>query len=1394
VPLYQLPAHLSTFPPRWPFPRGDLYHWIPLLNRFDRILELFNQEYGLKDQIQTRSFERQLLVKGDEEPGQVYIHPSGDDLDALGFGREGDRELVEAVLTFSRMLLENCGNRSLYSSSGQLNDILNTTSLSLLNCTLRLGVRLAQRYHASRQRTVGSTSHINSALLLSHYNINLDKIQKLAAPFVKSLPPAEPAQPLSPVAPGKGKEKVTSGGNGALGRVNSVIPVHATDLVALAKGAPAPVSNSTGSEAADGKKPVRTGDAGWDDWGGVWLSYYVNTSSTTGDAKKPAIHGAGIGPAPQLPATPTPSRRNTSLGQHQTPRHSRLSSSEDSPSVQSTGSAQALEEARPGGMKTVEIPYARLSTSTPFELLKTHLPEVPQESHYDLLTRLRVASALTTSLATRREILAVRILAIVNLAYVHPEVVFQQKVLQQDSDEPRRLQLAYQLAELVHPPGDRDAGIPRWLQTLALGGLEALAKHKTKAPDVCSALSVNVTHGVLLYVVRKAVAEMRVEHNDAESLDEDEWREALFSLLSFLPSTARTGEALVSAGLIPILVEVLTIRTSKAERNHPKVLNVLDTFVYNVRDAFQSLANSKGLDAISDLVAFEVDSAFTEARNGGGIPVEYRNQATDYDIPYFQQQTLRALFKFMHHMMGHSGGNFDRLLRNLIDSSQLLGGLRIVLKNAEVFGANVWSGAVNILSSFIHNEPTSYAVIAEAGLSKGLLEAVTCKDIIIPEEDKKEPGEGTRDESEHGPSAVVEEAVDSGDAGSSEPHLTPDKTADKTEPGEKVIIPRDRPLARGILPASDTISCIPQAFGAICLNSAGMKLFQASDALESFFEVFESPEHVRCMDSETDLPGILGSSFDELVRHHPQLKSSVLDSVFAMVVRVGCFVRSRASEKGVGTKLWVEGEDGKLHVSGGWGALAEKQNDMAPMTENSRDAEREPAVIRDEGGDIEMNDADTTVVPCHSGGAASPGRAATYEDVVEMEDEKGVPSVSVYLEVVAKFLGGFFSNTSLCCAFIDMGGVEYILDFCMLHSLPFDFSNRPASQAIARVVHALVEQKPHLVIPSLLHRTQTAVDLLKPFVNHEEKAAYFAPLTNRENSNFPEVEGSSLLAAEDVKENGTVYAKNLVVVLNLCHVLAESFSQPMFNHRSTNTIFTQVNLTDMYQRLVEDLGKLHRSCVWEEIVMETSLPELWNGATRLEGYGLGSSEADNIMGLVNVDGEAQASADAPSGTSEIEPIAESSVRAAPANGASMTKAEDKAAAIKRDEATAQFKNVRTLRYLLSQVPSSITNFFQGLARALVAKRAPESYQKQNAFAVADALGGNLLQQLVWRREMAPSTTEQYPYWIVMLTSLSQLLVEGLFHIPVGIKIHANYLPRPYRTTSPPDTHVGAASV
>ena len=1239
----------------------------------------------------------------EENKAAAILGANSDELEALGFGWDGDTRLVHSVLTFSRMLLENCGNRSLYNSSDRIGDILNTTDLSLLADALHLAVRLAQRYHASRQRGANASQHLNNALLASHYSIDLDKVQKLANPFVKSLPLSSvnvdyPSTPMvSPTA--KGKEKAHTG---------QASSVPASDMLAMARNE----STHTNGSVKHDEHKEKMGHREWEDWGGVLLKYY-QTSTVVKEEKKVTTM-----PTSALPNTPTPTRRASGLS-----RQARLSTSDDVMETPSLMSPTKPDDSAIGGLRTVMIPFATISTSPMNEVVESAISSLPKEHHYELLTKVRVASALSSSLATRQEILGIRLLAITNLAYIYTESQFQQKILQQDSDEPRRLQLVYQLTDLIHPSANR-GGIPTKLQTLALGALEAFSKHKTKAPDVCAALNINVKHGVLFFALRKATADLAVEELEDEGVEGDEWREALFSLLDALPaSTPRTGETLIAAGLLEILIEILTLRTAKAERSHPRVLGFLNTIIYNVRDAFQTLANSKGLDTISDLIAYEVQSSLQRAINGQGLPPKVRNYIIDYQIPFFQQQTLRWLFKFVNHMMSHGSGNFDRLLRNLIDSSQLLSGLQTVIVNAKIFGSSVWSGAVNIMSAFIHNEPTSYAVIAEAGLSKGLLEAIT-----------SEPPSTSL------PSLVAGDLVS---AEALEEQFTREKSEARVQLSEKNL------LAKGILPATDAIVTIPQAFGAICLNNAGIDLFMKSNALDKFFEVFESPDHVSSMNIEGELARLLGNSFDELVRHHPRLKQPVMLSVMAMVRRVGYLCRSRAARKGVGVKLWAEGNDAELLDSAEIASIKDEDCETQLSSAAEPPAKPDDDVVMTE----ESNPSRSSSINTNTN-TVSPSKV---EGPVDQEDEKLGPTTSTYINVAMKFLSGFFENTTLCGTFIEQGGVEFVLDFATLPSLQYDFNNQAASQEIARVVHMLAEQKPYLVLPSLIKRAQSAADELDAFSNHADGSAFFAEFTTANQST-----SNSIAAGSRVKTsmNGSSLVKSLVHIHTLCVILYETFSLPIYNSRSSHTLFSQVNLADMYVALIGSLGRLHRACVWEEILLQKCIPERWKEATRIKGYGMGSEEADEIFGFLNRhESHDETSAEDAHPTTEAVST-ESSYQTGSTTAPASSKKAAKASLIK-EEKTAQFRNVRTLRFLLSQIPSSIIPFFQGLGKALIAKRRPEAYARQNACLVAKAMSESTLGQLKFEApRKASSTKDRYAYWIVILTSMSQLITEG----------------------------------
>jgi E3 ubiquitin-protein ligase HUWE1 len=1229
IPLYQLPAHLASFPKAWPFPRGDLYHWIPALNRFDRIMELLIDEYELDKGYQPFPFDRRLLIKGDADDVQTTPSPAVDDhvLDQLHIPADGDRALVEQIIDFERMLVENCGNRVLYASSERLNKLLKSTSTSLVRTTLRLTLRLAQRYYAARMRLHIGNSTLHHSLLSNHYALDIDVMKDLAAPLSEG-PPDRFATPPG----GKGKEK------------ESVSRRRGTEKVSS--------RNINGLFACPHEALI-------EQYGGASASYY-------GPPPRSAQETFGHEP----PATPTPARHSQPGPAPQTPRPAHPLSNAETPGLPVTPTVSAdAENGRGNGPRpvTYSLPASSIASTDIHTILNSVASFLDLSSKYEYFHRIRAAKALHQRRSGLEDVVAIRLLAIANLCWVLTEKEFHSSIGQSDSDEPRRLQLAYQLAELVHPPGDGATGVSRDLQTVALYALEALAKHKSKAPDVCTALSFNVNHGVLFYIVRKAVLELAAE-NKPDEQDED-WREALFSLLNTLPtSQARTGEGMVSAGLLAILVDVLKLRTPQAERNHPKILQFLDTFVYNLRDAFSALVNAEGLEILADLASYEVDTSKTLAEEGKGMPKEYKTQHTDYQIPFYHQQTLRWLFKFLNHMLAHTGGTSDRIMRNLIDSPKLLNALRTVLLHPGVYGSTVWGMSVHILTSFIHNEPTSYAVISEAGLSESFLRTVS-----------------------QGPSPPEADA----DAGS------------------------------GILPVAEAISSLPPAFGAICLAEAGMKSFKDSPALDRFFDIFVSPTHVKALDADGEMAALVGGSFDELVRHHPPLKASVLTCVSRMVGQVVQLCSKMAAERGIGAKLFTESEDGTIYVAGGRNALGGVASGVGAGT-----ARRHSTA----GSDVEMGDVDN--------GTGEPSDdKVTLAETVETEDSSDGPTVGQYISVACGFLQGFFANQNMCTAYIEADGVESLLDFASLPCLSPDFNNaRGVSDEFGRVVQVLVEQKPHLVIPSILKRCQQYLDLLEPLMRHSGQTAFFAPFTTSEPSELARAPSDY----DGILQNGTLYVKSLVTVHTLVHALTVTFHGQMFNHRSTQSISSHVNLADMYARLVYSLGRLNRTCVWEEILLQKSMPTEWEKDTRTSGSGLGSTAAEDAL---------RASIDTTPTTERAETSAAEASEAATGTG----DREGSAAS----QNSARFKNTLTLRRLLSKVPTTIAPFFHSLGKLVLYRRSLEPYQKQCAILVADQLAQAAIDQLRFQGPKESSVEQnKYAYWIVALDFISQLIIEN----------------------------------
>lgn len=1289
LPLPLISAKLDEFPTRWPFPRGDLYHWIPLLNRFDNILEAFCATYKLHEGFQMRDFACDLLLNNGAPV--EYGHEEAwteERLVQQGYKEDGDRQLIISVLNFTRVLLQHCGNRSIYASSPLLNDLLKSTNLAVVYATLEVGLELAQRYQASIKRVATPTRQVSNALLANHYNIDLDRVQVLSQPFVKTpMTPGHRFPDLPPTTPGsasKGKDKAQ------VATQRSATSVYANDLAALIA-------------------PSSPDDGRWNGWGDVKIVYYPKTENLAPTATEAHV---GDGGSSAVPATPTPLRRS-STSVSQTPRSNRLSGAEDGPSSKTQGTSSD-EHSVSHGPKTHEVRHTTLQSTSIYELLSRLPADMPKASQYEFLNRLRICHALMGTAQDRQLALGVRLLAITNLAYIHPEATFAEKVLKQDNDEPRRFQLVYQLAELIHPSADGAPDTPLWLQATALASLEAISVVPAKYSDVLSALNANVNHGVLLYVIRKAVASMKedpVEPDDGKVTDADHWRGTLFALTLHMAMSSRIGQEMASAGLLEILVEILNIRSETATRNYSMVLGFLDTLVHTYQGAFTAFSAAGGLDAISNLIIDTVARSKEQAATGEGTKPELHAQLVDYEIHFYQQQTLKWILKFIHHIMTNAfsfGANTDRLLRNLVDNSALLGSLRVITEDMRVFGSVVWTNAASLLSDFINNDPTSFAAILESGMIQSFLKTLTGRTVTVPK-----PA-GT-------PKPQVDEADEGEDAGSparSDDSVTFENDERPHPPTPEMLEAPRELLARGVLASSDAITIIPSILNSISLNNLGMKMIVSSNAMDSYLEIFESPEHVQVMSStDPDSPSSIGSSFDELARHHPALRPAISNAVIDMVARVWHIARTKSATAGWGAKLSILDANNKP-VTADDSLFAEVEGPATPAKGKEK--------VTSDNADVEMVDA----------GAAPAQSLETNQDAASGPEKPTGPhhEIAPYIWAVSSFLSTLFGNPSLKSTFIREGGIELLLDMSEASSLPEDFETTTASRMLSQVLAQLVEASPVLGIPSLLSRIHAAVDDLEPLVGREGAHPFFAPFIIPDFS-LLNSQGERDRALVSKVAGGTRVVKALVKLQVLIKTLYQSFP---YSSRQAMVTMPGVNVFDYFADLIRRLGPLLRDLVTEEMAIAALVPQHWTGHKAIiqDSAEISAPPAPPIN-----DGE--------------EPKDEAGVVISQGKGTDAPVQAKKPT--QEERLTVQFRNYSVIHRLLHSLTPSTLPFFQTLGKTLLPRRGSDAYLRSHHLAIAEALAETVLEQLKMPQEKL--TVGDLHYWIVMSHTLREMLID-----------------------------------
>lgn len=1224
VPLCELSGLIQSFPRGWPFPRGDLHVWISALDRFDEILESFISVYKLKDGPQYLPFGSELLLRStdSEEPS----HANNQQTVSKPFlGEEADLELIKTILGFSALLLENCGNRSLYNSGEHLNQLLNSTSLSLVNSTLEVSVCLAQRYHASIVRHRSYNRGVNSPFAMS------SSIERFIYFAVHQPTLIDVAQQPSRDHDQKGKTRAS---------VREALEGVAIPTSALFSLTP----------LRDDDKIRQASE--------LRFSYHQH-NHLGGHQEQQAPRSRDMRAPVQTTAQRGTPRRTNTLSRRTAVDGATGGSTENEPSSPQQGTSRIYKTTVESQSRVLQLSREELLGQPLTNTVARCIHILPDDCKNAFLATLRVAHAILDPMNHSDKVLRMKLLSLIILAHILPEADFEKKILSQDSDQPRRRQLAYQLVDLIRPNSHDQFPVPLKTQTLALETLESLMRQRRRSVAVTSAMSTHVNHGVPFALLRQVLEEIKSTSHLTGNSIEYRWQEALFSLLSKLVSELdRIADGLISAGSFVLIVQVLETRGPGAESSVCHLLGFLDHLIHSSRNGFQIFATEGGLQALANLTARQVKQA-ADKRGSSGMPQDHRSTLADFTIPLGEQSVLRSVFKLISHAFSHGGTGFDRLLRNLVDSSQLLDALRQIISQPSEYGSAVWSAAVAVVVNFIHHEPTSYAILAEAGLSQAFVDCLTVRSA---------PSDG-----------------------------------DITAIGN-VTLASDFFAIRSPVPVGpDAIMAAAQAFGAICLNASGLRLIQDSNVLTEFLLLFASPRHVQNMSQESGFTFRLGSTFNELLRHYPTLRAKILAAIDELM--------------------------GKLS------SVMASEGDTAQPIDRVEDNP-----VRPDAGDQEVLNGPTVDL---SGGdrvsrlTSSQPTGLTIPVMIGNED---VPSPQSFVEQICQFLRAFLTHPSHAASYIKAGGAESLMDLCSSQSLPFNLSQTQAAKSFSQLMIMLIEQKPYLILPSLLNRLNNNARILGPLLARSDHG-FFGRFVNSDQN------------GDEFSPQPTVRA--LLNAQTLCAAVIRSSQPSPYDRRPRESAIAQVNTLDMYEELLPAIGRLVVACSTELNRLEASVPSGWVKDS--------DSDFSNMRVSLN---SANPSIQAQT------PLPPPAIGEAQMLDAGATSTSEQAVSPSHGQSGIGFKNTQVLIWLLSEVADTLTQFLHHVCKHIVGKRQADMDARRVANRVADSVAQMLVAHL---RESYDQLSMQAATGFTSLRSCLKLTAKLLFDDGKAISMNPSRL-------------------
>lgn len=487
------------------------------------------------------------------------------------------------------------------------------------------------------------------------------KVVSAAADTLSKLPPK-----LAQVRIGVGKLTVSSGYEQVVRQLATILPIDGQQSI----------NTFLTATIADFIDPGYT----WsDEWSAVNLNYYAQQHSIPLDLMRSAT------PPPQPPSS------ISSPTQLSTPTKASVKDL-------ASGSSKKPSLPKTEGLSSFSISADEVRSCSTQALIDKACSSLPSDVWFNAINKIRIAKACENSpegLALRQELLKIEFHSLVFFCLAYEEDHTESMIL---SKSPNLLK---QIADLI--PAEPSARVPVEGTILALETLLEISQQPARRSEVVNVLSVNVSHGSLMSLIRLLISDMK----EGKEINED-FSTLVFMLLSSLATFHQVGSSLASAGLISLLLDILKIENSPFIRTFASVVELLDHIIIDVPSTFPIFLESQGIELLIKAAEREISYCVSPDRSKENLPSFC---TIDYQLSYYRTQWIRSLFVVISNVLVQTRNTAN--LQSMVDSP-LLKVSGQVITNPQIFGCRIVSLNLQILANMLEHESTAYGIMHEA--------------------------------------------------------------------------------------------------------------------------------------------------------------------------------------------------------------------------------------------------------------------------------------------------------------------------------------------------------------------------------------------------------------------------------------------------------------------------------------------------------------------------------------------------------------------------------------------------------------------------------------------------------------------------------------------------------